>query len=296
MRVLVTGGTGFIGSNLCPELLERGHDVTALSRDPDAEVVPDAVSTAQGDVTDPESIVDAFEGQDVVVNLVALSPLFKPRGGNEKHHAVHTQGTKTVVDTAEACGLDRIVQMSALGADSEADTAYLRSKGDAETLVRESSLESVLVRPSVVFGEGGEFVSFTKLLTPPLLAPLPGGGKRTRFQPIWVEDLVSMLADCVDGDAHAAQTYEIGGPAVLTLADVAKQSRNAAGHPVKILPMPMALAGAGLKLMGNVPGFPMGADQYRSLTLDNTVSSNDVDAFDVDTAALRTLDQYLTID
>ena len=294
MRVLVTGGTRFIGEKLCRELDERGHDVTALARDPDEAALPASVKRVTGDVTTYRSIEGAFENQDAVVNLVALSPLFKPRGG-ATHESVHLGGTENVVRVAEEHGVSRIVQMSALGADPDGPTAYIRTKGRAEAVVRDSNLDWTLVRPSVVFGDGGEFVSFTKKLTPPYLAPLPGGGK-TRFQPIWVGDVVPMLANCVEDDEHAGETYEIGGPDVLTLAEVAKLARRAAGQPVTVLPVPMALAGVGLRVAGSIPGFPMGADQYRSLKFDNTTADNDVDAFGRSTEELTTLSEYLGLD
>ncbi|WP_135664472.1 complex I NDUFA9 subunit family protein [Halorhabdus rudnickae] len=289
MHVLVTGGDGFIGRYLCTELDERGHDVTALSRDPDPNVLPASAEIVSGDVTDPATLEGAFDGVDVVVNLVALSPLFIPKGGNEMHERIHLQGTENVVEAAEDAGVDRIVQMSALGADPEGATHYIRAKGRAETVVRESDVEWVIVRPSVVFGEGGEFVGFTKKLTPPLLAPLPGGGK-TRFQPIWVTDLAPMLADCAVDDDRASETYELGGPEKLTLKQIAKLVRGR----VAVVPVPMVLAGVGLSIGGAIPGFPMGKDQYQSLRFDNTTGDNDVEAFGVDPDELLTLGAYLS--
>ncbi|MFC6989461.1 complex I NDUFA9 subunit family protein [Haloplanus sp. GCM10025708] len=292
MEVLVTGGSGFVGSHLCRELNERGHSVTALSRSPDVADLPEGVDTAVGDVTAYDSIEGAFEGQDVVVNLVALSPLFRPSGGDEMHDVVHRQGTENVVEAAEAAGVEKLVQMSALGADPEGPTAYIRAKGRAEEVVRASDLRYVIVRPSVVFGDSGEFVAFTKKLAPPYVTPLPGGGK-TRFQPIWVGDLVPMLADAVEDDAYDGGVYEIGGPEELSLADVARAIHEAEGRSVNVLPVPMPVAKIGLSILGAVPGAPMGPDQYRSLRFDNTTEHNDCEAFGVSESELKTLDEYL---
>jgi NADH dehydrogenase len=250
-----------------------------------------------GDVTAYDSIVEHFEGAEAIVNLVALSPLFEPKGGNSRHDAVHRGGTEHCVRAAEEHGVDRFVQMSALGADPNGDTHYIRAKGRAEELVRESELDWVIFRPSVVFGDGGEFVSFTKRLkgifAPGLpLYPLPGGGRETRFQPIWVGDLVPMLADAVE-DEHVGQIYEIGGPETLTLREVTEQVYEAEGKSIRIASVPMGLAGVGLKTLSVVPGFPMGGDQYRSLRFDNVTSDNAVDAFGVSVEDLRTLGDYL---
>ncbi|GAB7009306.1 complex I NDUFA9 subunit family protein [Halorubrum trueperi] len=298
MKVLVAGGTGFIGSHLCRALAEGGHEVTALSRS--AEDTPDGVEAAIGDVTDYDSIVDAVDGHDSVVNLVALSPLFEPKGGNVMHDRIHRGGTENLVRAAEAGGVDRFVQLSGLGADPDGDTAFIRAKGEAEEIVRESGLDWTIVRPSVVFGEGGEFVSFTKRLkgmfAPGLpLYPLPGGGK-TRFQPIHVGDLVPMLVAALEDDEHVGETYEIGGPEVLTLREVTDLVYEAERTDVTIVPLPMPLARIGLTVLGAVPGFPMGPDQYRSLRFDNTTADNDVGAFGVAPGEMTTLAAHLGLE
>ncbi|ELZ90034.1 NADH dehydrogenase/oxidoreductase-like protein [Haloferax sulfurifontis ATCC BAA-897] len=271
--------------------------MTAMSRSPNSEDLPDGVEKAMGDVTDYDSIAGAFEGKDAVVNLVALSPLFEPSGGNRMHDIVHWQGTENVVKAAEAHDVPRLVQMSALGADTDGDTAYIRSKGKAEGAVKSSGLDWVIFRPSVVFGDGGEFVSFTKRLkgmfAPGVpLYPLPGNGK-TRFQPIWVGDLVPMLADAVEGDEHVGETYRIGGPEKLTLREITEMVYDAENRSITIVPLPMGLAGVGLTVLGAVPGFPMGKDQYRSLQFDNTTDRNDVGVFGVDVSSMKTLGTYL---
>jgi len=254
--------------------------------------LPGGVEKAMGDVTAYDSLVEPMRGMDAVVNLVALSPLFKPSGGDTMHDTVHRQGTQNVVDAAEETGVEKIIQMSALGADPNGATAYIRAKGEAEEIVKSSSLRYVIFRPSVIFGDGGEFVPFTKKLAPPYLAPLPGGGK-TRFQPIWVGDLVPMLADAVEDDAYDGGIYELGGPEKRTLADIAKLVHGNDGRPTTVVPVPMGLAKVGLSVLGSLPGAPMGADQFRSLQFDNTTEHNDVEAFGVEEADLKTLGDYL---
>jgi NADH dehydrogenase len=299
MNVLVVGGNGFIGSHLCPELVDRGHDVIVLARNPDEGDLPAAVETYAGDVTDYDSIEGAFGGMDAVVYLVALSPLYKPDGGDEMHDRVHRGGTEHCIEAAQAHGVERFVQLSALSADSAGPTHYLRAKGRAEEAVRASELDWVIFQPSVVFGEGGEFVSFTKrlkkLFAPGLpVYPLPGGGKTIRFQPVCVGDFAPMIADAVTDDAHVGETYEVGGPTVLTLREITDLVYESEGSSVSIVGLPMAMVKVGLTVLGSV-GFSMGPDQYRSLQLDNVTDDNDVAAFGVEESDLTTFRAYLGI-
>ena len=291
MKVLVAGGTGFIGTNLCAELHERGHEVTALARDPDPSSIPDGVATAVGDVSAYDSIADTVADHDAVVNLVSLSPLFDPPSGLT-HEGVHLRGTENLVQAAEAGGTDRFLQMSGLGVDPDGPTAYLRAKGKAETVVKNSSLDWTIFCPSVVFGEGAEFVEFSKKLTTPYLTGLPGGGE-TPFQPIWVGDLVPMMADSLEHDEHVGRRYEIGGPNVHTLKEVTELAYEAEGRPVTVLPVPMAMAKLGLTVAGPIPFIPFGPDQARSLKVNNTVDENDISAFGYTEADLLTLEAYL---
>ncbi|GGL49848.1 complex I NDUFA9 subunit family protein [Halocalculus aciditolerans] len=291
MQVLVVGGTGFIGQATCRALVDAGHDVAAFARNPAEADLPASVERVAGDVRNADDVVAAVEGRDAVYNLVALSPLFKPSGGYDQHFAVHVGGTENVVAACEKHDVDRLVQMSALGADPDGDTAYIASKGRAEEVVAEGDVPWTVIRPSVVFGEGGEFVSFVKRLTTPYVTALPGGGK-TRFQPIWVEDIAGVLADALDA-RHEGGVYELGGPEVLTLADVTRLVYEAEGKSVTVLSVPMPLAAVGLEIAGSVPFLPFGGDQARSLRMDNTVTENDVTAFDRDVDDLRTLADYL---
>jgi NADH dehydrogenase len=209
MNVLVAGGTGFVGTHLCRELAERGHEVAALSRDPDEADLPASVERISGDVTAYDSIEAAFEGRDAVVNLIALSPLFKPSGGNQRHFDVHLGGTENCVRAAEEHGVDHLVQMSGIHASPTADTAYLKSKGEAEEVVRQSSLDWTIFRPTVLFGDGDEIRSFTKLVATPYFTPLPGGGDQ-RFQLMWIGDFVPLMADAIEGETGEEELVEEG--------------------------------------------------------------------------------------
>lgn len=295
MQVLVTGGTGFVGTGVCRELTDRGHSVTALARTPDDGAVPADVDTVAGDVCDPDSLDAAFEGQDAVVHLVALSPLRIPDGGEKRHDTVTRRGTRNVIRKAEVHDLEQLTYLSGIGADPNADTHYLRAKGQAENAIRDADLDWTIFRPSVIFGDDAEIISFTSRLTPIRLAPLPGGGT-TPFQLIYRGDIASMIVDATTTDDHTGETYTIGGPEVVTLAEIARLIRRSRGKSTTVVPMPMLVAKVGMTVFGKVPGFPFGPDQYRGLEQDHTVEDNDIDAFGVTESELTTFAEYLEVE
>ncbi len=284
MDVLVAGGTGFVGRPVCRVLADRGHRVTAASRSPDAVSLPDAVVRARADVTDSD-LRGLVAGHDAVVNLVALPSHVQPRAS---HEAVHLGGTRHLLRASEAAGVDRFVQLSGLGVDDGVETAYFRAKRRAERAVRESGLDWTIYRPSVVFGDGCAFLPFLERLARFGVVSLPGGG-RTRLQPMWVGDLAPMVASGVTDARHVGRTYRLGGPERLTLAAVLAM---VADDPL-VLPVPMPVARLGAAVLDRVPGVPVGLDQYRATTLDNTVADNDVTAFDTTEASLWRLGDYL---
>ena len=283
MHVLVAGGAGFVGTPLCRELVARGHEVTATSRSRRAEALPEAVDHVTFDVTDDDA-AGLVSGHDVVVNLIALP---SHRETPQAHDAVSRRGTERLVAASEDADVDRFVLLSALGAGQGVDTAFFRAKDRAEGFVRDADLAAVVVRPSVVFGEGSGIERFLHGITPPLVVPLPGAG--CSLQPIWVEDLAPMLAAAVEAEEHAGRTYELGGPEQLTLAALVRLLRD---DPV-ILPIPDPLARACFTVAGQLPFVPVGPDQYRHLRLDNTVAENDVRAFGVEPNELTTVAGYL---
>lgn len=285
MDVLVVGGSGFVGQSLCRVLGERGHTVTAASRSPAVRGLSESVETAVLDVTqsDLSAVVD---GHDVVVNLVALPSHYQPQ--RQSHDEVHREGTRHLVEMSEMTGVERFVQMSGLGVDESVQTAYFQAKRQAECIVRESTLDWVIYRPSVIFGDGCAFIPFIERITPPFVAVVPNGGTM-RLQPIWVEDLTPMLADGVVDARHTEQVYEIAGPEKLTLDETVTQICGS----VASVPIPMSLAALGFLIADRVPGVPFGRDQYQVLELDNTTAENNITAFGVSSNDLRTLREYL---
>ncbi|WP_227380835.1 NAD-dependent epimerase/dehydratase family protein [Haladaptatus halobius] len=291
MNILVTGGDGFVGRNLCRELADDGHDLTVLSRTPDPSVLPDGTETVAGDVMEYESIADAFAGQDVVVHLVALSPLFQ-HPDEPSQETVQVDGTRNTVRAAIEHDLDYLVQMSSVGVDPSGETGYVRGKAWAEWVALTADIDTVIFRPNIMFGDADEFSNLTELGTFPYVTPLPDGGQ-TPFQPLWVGDTAAIIADTIGDDNYLNGIYELAGPEELTLADTTRRIHRSKGQPVTILPLPMKFVEAGLLLAHFIPQVPFGIDQARSLKMDLTSSRNDLAVFDRNESDLLTFDAYL---
>ena len=197
MKILVTGGYGFVGPKIVHALRARDHDVRALVRDRGKAKTLESwgCELVDGDVTEPESIRRAAEGVECVVHLVAMI-----KGSPEEFERVMAQGTRDLIAAAEAAGARRFVLMSALGTSEENRelVPYYRAKWDMEQAVQASALEHVIFRPSFVFGsDGGVLPMFVRQVRWSPVTPVVGPGEG-RLQPIWVDDVAAFFAEGVD--------------------------------------------------------------------------------------------------
>ncbi len=288
MKVYITGGTGFVGSHLAHKLVWAGHKVTLGGLSKNAPIdLPEDIEVELIDVTDPETL--DFSDHDAVIHLVGLSPLFKP---NISYHSVHVEGTVNVMEACKDAGISRYIHMSALGAHPEENTTYLRTKGEAQVLVESSELDWSIVRPSVIFGEGGQFLNFTESLITPYVTALPRGGKN-KFQPIYVEDIGDLFVEIIENPhSHTHKKYDIGGPKIHSLKDISKMIEKSKGRSLRVLPVPMGLTKIAMSVSDKI-GLKFGLDQYRSLKKDNITNKNSLDNFKKDVDDLRTIEDYL---
>jgi NADH dehydrogenase len=254
MRILVTGGTGFIGPHVVRRLHEHGHDLRVLVRESaSARDLPAQPRT--GDMTDASSLRAATDGVDAVVHLVAIR-----QGRPEQFQRVMEQGTRDLVAASKENGVRRFVLMSALGTSQETKdlVPYYHAKWDEEEAVRGSGIEHVIFRPSFVFGrEGGILPTFKRLarLTP--VTPVIGSGTQ-RIQPIWVDDVAAYFAAAVDDEEATNRTFELGGPDAVTWNEFWERLRAAVGirrRPTLHVPTGLMRMNALLteRLPGNIP-------------------------------------------
>ncbi len=211
--VFLTGGTGFVGRYVAERLAERGHAVRALVRSPEEagalrELGAELVA---GDISDPLP-GHAMAGCDVVVHLVGIIKEEPPRVTFE---LIHTRGTLRTLEAAESAGVKKFVHMSALGAGPQG-TAYMRTKYEAEELVRRSAIPSVIFRPSVIVGPGGAFTEMlVRMVRLSPLVPVIGDGSY-RLQPVDVEDVATAFVLAAEREGLEGEDFDLGGPHKLT--------------------------------------------------------------------------------
>jgi len=281
VKVLVTGGTGFVGTAVLHELRTRGLDVRALVRSArGAERVSAlGVETAFGDVTDAVSVLAAARGCTHVVHLVAII-----RGRANDFDQVMVGGTRNVVAAARTAGAQRLVLMSALGVDERTRTLtpYFGAKWQMEGDVRASGLEHVIFRPSFVFGRGGGVLpTFVRQVRLSPVVTVIGSG-RPRLQPVWLDDVAAHVATALELQAAANRTFELGGPDVVTWDELYRRLAKTLGKRRVLVHVPASVARSGARLTEWIPGSPLSADQVTMLedAGDNVVHGTEtVDAF-----------------
>jgi uncharacterized protein YbjT (DUF2867 family) len=277
LSIVVLGGTGFLGTRLVARLIKDGHRVTVLSRDREQHkhlLVLPGLTLVNCDVYQEAQLSERFRGQDVIVNLVGI---LNERGfGGTGFRRAHTQLTQNVLQAARSAGVTRLLHVSALKAGIDAPSHYLRSKGEAEKLIRDqpAALDWTLFKPSVMFGPGDSFLNrFAGLLaTIPWVFPL--AKPNARLQPVLVDDVVDALLRSLHGGASSHQTYELGGPKVYTLREVVELVANLTGRQRRIIGLPNFAARVQALIMDFVPGRPFSSDNYRSLTVDSVCSED----------------------
>lgn len=269
--IVVLGGTGFVGRHLVARLSAAGHRVLVLSRNreqrPDLRLLP-GVTVRTADVHDRQQLMAAFQGAAAVINLVGILNERGFRGkGFEK---VHVELTRSVLLACRGAKVRRLLQMSALRA-GEGDSHYLRTRGEAEALVRASGLDWTLIRPSVIFGRGdGLFCRFAGLLRWLPVLPLARAG--ARFAPVHVGDVASAMLVMLARPASIGQIHELYGRQVMTLEEIVRYTARHLGLRRLVVPLPDFL-GRLQALVGDVlPGKPISSDNFRSLKLDSVGS------------------------
>ena len=272
-RIVILGGTGFVGSHLVPRLHADGHQIKLLSRNRelrrDLTVLPRA-SVVTANVYDEETLRRLLAGADVAINLVGV---LNERGNDGSgFRKAHIELTEKLIAACGAAGVRRLLQMSALRA-GEGESFYLKTRGEAEAKVKSSALAWTIFRPSVIFGPGdGLFFRFAQLLR--MTPVLPLARAHAKFTPVYVGDVAEAFARAIAHKHTAAHTYELFGPRTIELGELVRWTAAMIGKRRWIIALPDAL-GAMQAYVGEwLPGKPISRDNFRSLKLDS-IGTND---------------------
>ena len=221
MKVLVTGGTGFVGREIVRQLLEAGHEVHVLARGNRAPSSTEngSIHWHQGDVLDSGSLGTMCSGMDAVIHLVGIIS----EAGRSTFEAVHVKGSRSMVAAAKEAGIKRFVHISALGTRAEARARYHRSKWEAEEIVRGSGLDWTIFRPSIIYGPGDGFVNlFAKIIRRSPIVPIIGSGE-SKFQPVPVAAVAKAFVKSLNESRAIGQTFDLCGCETLTLNQIVEE-------------------------------------------------------------------------
>mgnify|MGYP003401689310 CR=1 FL=1 len=294
-KICILGGSGFVGNYIVRLLAEQGLAVRVITSKRDhakALFVFPSVEIVEGNIHDEAELARMTKACDAVVNLVGvLHDSRKPGQGFER---AHVELTRKVIAACKVNKIQRLLHMSALKADLNGPSAYLRSKAKAEQLVRESGLEWTLFCPSVIFGEGDSFLNlFSSLLT---VAPaLPLAGASAKFQPIWVEDVAQVFANSLDNRATYGQSYNLCGPKIYSLRELVQLVARIKGVTRLVVGLPGPVAYVQALLMEYLPGKLMSRDNLLSMQSDNVCGCDFPAEFGFTPTALEVIaPQYLS--
>ncbi len=266
--IFIAGATGFVGGNLVDALLSEGIKLKCIVRSDKAaqRLSSRGVEVVRGDITLPETLKGVLGPDDFVVHLVGIIE----ERGRATFQKVHVEGTANFVAEAKRAGVRHFFYQSALGADRNSWSGYLRTKAEAEEIVNQSGMSCTIFRPSLIIGP---WDGFTKKLMEMIrfspVLPIPGEGK-SKFQPVYIRDWIKCLGRVIDQPEKFRSTYEIGGPEHLTYTEIVEALASAMGRKKPVFRIPMGLMKISASLLATVLSSPpVTSDQLRLLEMDN---------------------------
>ncbi len=275
-NICLIGGSGFIGTELAAQLISAGKNIRVLSRDlrkmKSLRVVP-TVDIHQVDPHDETALTQAFTNQDVVINLVGILNQSVGKGGTFAE--AHTELARNIAAASKKAGVKQIIQISSLHADAESGPSeYLRTKGQACDILRDSGVPLTIFCPSVVFGNGdGLFTRFANLLHAMPFMPLACAD--ARFAPVYVGDVARQIKQAIDDPEFIGKSINLCGPEVFTLREIVQYTADVLEIKRPIIGLPNGIAKIQAWVMEWVPGKPFSRDNYNSMQVDSVCEDSD---------------------
>lgn len=279
--ILIAGSTGYIGRHLVRRLVEQGERPRCLVRDAQkaARLLPgERIEIVQGDTTQPERLDEAVRGIETIIHAAFITADRKETPGN-RYNATNVQGTTHLVRAAEAAGVRRMIEISGLGTRQDKPGSYMQGRYLAEQILKESKLDWTIIQPSVLFGADAPFIKgLTDLIRTSPVAPLIGGGK-ILFQPIYVEDVASVILHVLaEPERYSRQTFTIGGPEYYSFTQIIDALLTSMRRRRLKLPAPRPLIRVGAAAMEAIlPRPPLTRAAMTLFSFDNTTDLNSVE-------------------
>ena len=286
--IFVSGGTGFIGSHSTRKLTDAGHSLRLITNTGpglSAGLPKEQVEYTVGDITEPAWMEGKMDGCEIAVNFVGI--IVEVR--NATFERIHVEVVRNLLDEAKRAGVKRFIHISALGTSDRPASEYFRTKWKAEQLIKTSGIPYIILRPSLVFGPEDKFFNMLKPMLHSPIIPVVGSGK-TRFQPIWVDDIASCIVQSVESDKAIDGIWEIAGPEQFAFDELLDKMADAMDLAPRIkvhIPAGLMKPVAGtLEALLSRP--PLTTDQLRMLSIDNVTESNAItDVFGVEPHSFR---------
>ena len=280
-HIAVFGGTGFIGRHLVPALLREGWTVRIVARHRGRpHVSPDLRSKLkvwQADVRDDAAVDCATVGTDAVINLVGMLT----ETPKQSYRAIHVEAARRIAHAAQRHGATRLIHISALGASDTSPAVSDRTKAEGEAAARDEFPGAVIVRPSLVYGEGDHFFNgFAAMAMRTPVLPLIGGG-HTKFQPVHIDDMTTGLLALLGRPDTAGRIYEFGGPEIYSFKELLSLLLAAVGRWRLLMPIPWSTAKLLAAVLQKLPNPPLTVDQVRLLQTDKVVSGRELTLADL---------------
>lgn len=279
MRIVLIGASGFFGGFLLRALTTDHHQCVVLTRSTDrrncVKLLP-GVQLVQADVYDSDELAQQFAGADAVVSMAGIL-----NGSREDFQKVHVELVEGIVSACRTAGVKRLLHLSALNA-GEGSSHYLKSKGEAEAFLKSvEDLNTTIFQPSVIFGRGDNFFNqFAGMLK--LMPVLPLACPGARLQPVYAEDVATVMLDSLEDPMTWGKSYELTGPQSFTLKELVEWTAKTGGQRRLVIGLPGPLSAMMAMVMNLVPGAPFSWDNYQSLQTDNTSDKNDFAYFHLD--------------